>query len=180
MRRRLLGVAVVTLATACASHATPTTPPMPISPPAPPAAPPPAGGRPADVIRLGPSAMRYTTHQVVHIDQEYPTGRQQVTYGLRPLSVTITACRLGWLSHDGQHRFNRPRLRDDGTDECRSSRREGLSFVGRLTRRATRNPTPPDSVAAQAVSPIVGSRNFFPGCPRPESRSAQRGPTRSL
>lgn len=170
MRRRLLVAAVVTLATACASRTTPTTPPAPVSPPAPPPAPPPpVAGRPTDVIRLGPSAMRYTTHQLVHIDQELPTGRQQFTYGLKPFyRVTITgpADSVGYpmtVSIDSI-------VPDSGTTvpmnvDLRVAK--GLSFVGRLTPQGDfRNPTPSDSVAAQAVSPIVGSfRNFFPRLP---------------
>lgn len=169
MRLRLLGVAVVTIATACTSRTTPTTAATPVSPTAPPPAPPPASVRPTDVIRLGPSTLRYTTHQLVRIEQELPTGRQQVTYGLRPFyRVTIIgpADSVGYpmtVSIDSI-------VPDSGTTvpmnvDLRVAR--GLSFVGRLTPQGDfRNPTPSDSVAAQAVSPIVGSfRNFFPRLP---------------
>src|SRR5205823_3630536 len=70
MPRLLLALAV--LVTACASHnrpattATPATPP-PSAPPSPPAAPPRAS---SEVVRLGPSALHYVSHQVVHVDQK--------------------------------------------------------------------------------------------------------------
>ncbi len=113
--------------------------------------------------------MRYSMHQVVNIDQELPTGRQQVTYGLKAFfRVTITGPTdsVGYpmtVSIDSI-------IPDSGTTVPMNvdlGVARGLSFVGRLTPQGDyRNPTPSDSVAAQAVSPIVGSfRNFFPRLP---------------
>ena len=113
--------------------------------------------------------MRYTTHQVVRIDEELPTGRRQDTYGLKPFyRVTIIgpADSVGYpmtVSIDSI-------VPDSGTTvpmnvDLRVAK--GLVFVGRLTPQGDfRNPTPSDSVVAQAVSRIVGSfRNFFPRLP---------------
>src|SRR2546422_5395775 len=93
MPRLLFALAL--LATACASHSRPATPapgtpptaPPPPPPPAPPAAPPRAS---SEVVRLGPSALRYVSHQVVHIDQEFQGMRQPSDFGLRSFfRVTI-------------------------------------------------------------------------------------------
>ena len=173
--RPLLVVAVVTLAMACASRRTPTKTPTPVNPagppplPPPPPAPPPATGRATDAIRLGPSTMRYAMHQVVNIEQELPTGRQQVMYGLQAFfRVTINgpADSVGYpmtVSIDSI-------IPDSGTTVPMNvdlGVAKGLAFVGRLTPKGDfRNPTPSDSTAADAVSPIVGSfRNFFPRLP---------------
>jgi len=113
--------------------------------------------------------MRYAMHQVVNIEQELPTGRQQVTYGLQAFfRVTINgpADSVGYpmtISIDSI-------IPDSGTTVPMNvdlGVARGLAFVGRLTPQGDfRNPVPSDSNAAQAVSPIVGSfRNFFPRLP---------------
>src|SRR5688572_9955200 len=78
----------------CGPRTPPAQPPAPDvppggppAPPAPPAAPP-RGGQ--EVIRLGPSAMRYVAHQVIHIEQEIQGTRQPLDVGLQIFfAVTI-------------------------------------------------------------------------------------------
>ena len=42
------------------------------------------------MVRLGPSALRYVSHQLVHIDQEFQGMRQPSDFGLRSFfRVTI-------------------------------------------------------------------------------------------
>jgi hypothetical protein len=109
-------------------------------------------------------------HQVVQIEQDLPTtGRQQLSYGSSAFfRVTITgpADSVGYpmtVSIDSL-------VADSGTTLPMAvdlGVAKGLTFLGRLTPRGDfRNPTPSDSVAAQSVSPFVGSfRNFLPRLP---------------
>ncbi|HET9386272.1 MAG TPA: hypothetical protein VFO67_14080 [Gemmatimonadales bacterium] len=165
--RRFALVAASTLAMACASHTTPSnpTPSNPAAPPPPAPPPPPA----TQTVRLGPSALRYVMHQVIHIEQELPTGPQVLDYGLRVFfAVTISgpADSSGYpttITIDSV-------APDSGTTipmGVNLSVAKGLSFRGRLSPRGDfRDPVPSDSAAALAVSPIVGSfRNFFPRLP---------------
>src|SRR5262245_47942190 len=171
--RRLVLVAASAVAVACASRTTPSnptptnpnaSPPPPPAPPAPPA--PPPSSQP---VRLGPSALKYLMHQVVHIEQEFQGLRQPIDYGLRIyFQVTISgpADSVGYpttISIDSI-------ASDSGMAVpmgINVGSAKGLSFRGRLTPRGeVRNQVPSDSAAAQALSPIVGSfRNFFPRLP---------------
>jgi hypothetical protein len=161
--RRLALVAASTIAMACASHTTPSNP-TPTNPPAPPPPPPPPPA--TQTVRLGPSALRYVMHQVIHVDQQLPTGTQVLDYGLRIFfAVTISgpADSSGYpttITIDSV-------APDSGTSipmGINLGSAKALSFRGRLSPRGEfRDPVPSDSVAAQMVSPIVGSfRNFFP------------------
>ena len=149
--RRLLFVAAGVIALSCTPKNPPSTPTPVIPPPAPPGAPPPA---PAQGVRLGPSALRYVMHQVIHIDQEFQGMRQPLDFGLRIyFAVTIDSI-----------------APDSGTSApmgINLGAAKGLSFVGRLAPSGEfRNQAASDSVAAQSLSPIVGSfKNFFPRLP---------------
>ena len=165
MRRILLALAG-TIAMACASRTTPPSTPTPANPPAPPAPPPPPTSQ---TVRLGPSALRYLMHQVVHIEQEFQGMRQPLDFGLRIyFAVTIAgpADSTGYpttITIDSV-------APDSGTTVpmgINLGAAKALSFRGRLTPRGEfRNAVPSDSVAAQSLSPIVGSfRNFFPRLP---------------
>jgi len=164
--RRLALVAASTIAMACASHTTPSNP-TPTNPAAPPPPPPPPPA--TQTVRLGPSALRYLMHQVVHIEQEFQGMRQPLDFGLRVyFAVTISgpADSVGYpttITIDSL-------APDSGTTVpmgINLGAAKGLSYRGRLSPRGElRNPVPSDSAAAQAVSPIVGSfRNFFPRVP---------------
>jgi hypothetical protein len=164
MRRFVLAAAGM-LAMACAPQPTPSSP-TPAQPPAPPAPPPPPA---TQTVRLGPSALRYVMRQVVHVDQQLPTGQQVLDYGLRIFfAVTISgpADSSGYpttITIDSV-------APDSGTTiplGINLGAAKGLSFRGRLSPRGEfRDPVPSDSIAAQSLSPIVGSfRNFFPRLP---------------
>jgi len=118
------------------------------------------------MVRLGPSAQRYVMHTVVHIDQEFQGMRQPLDFGLRAFfAVTITgpADSVGYPTTITIDSI----VPDSGTTApmgINLGAAKALSFVGRLTPRGEfRNQIASDSVAAQSLSPIVGSfKNFFP------------------
>lgn len=164
--RRLALVAASTIAMACASNPTPSNP-TPTNPAAPPPAPPPPPA--TQTVRLGPSALRYVMHQIIHVDQQLPTGPQVLDYGLRIFfAVTISgpADSSGYpttITIDSV-------APDSGTTVpmgINLGAAKALSYRGRLSPRGEfRDPVPSDSVASQTVSPIVGAfRNFFPRLP---------------
>jgi len=166
--RRALVTAAMLAALACAPKTPPPPTPVPGNPPAapPPPAPPPAQPQ---GVRLGPSALRYVMHQVIHIDQEFQGMRQPLDYGLRVFfAVTISgpADSIGYPTTITVDSI----APDSGTTVpmgINLSAAKALSFVGRLTPRGEfRNHAASDSIAALALSPIVGSfRNFFPRLP---------------
>jgi hypothetical protein len=166
--RRVVLVAAGLLAIACGPKNPPPSAPTPVAPAPPLAAPPPA---PAQTLRLGPSALRYVMYQVIHIDQEFQGMRQPLDFGLRLyFAVTITgpADSAGYPTTVTIDSITP----DSGTTapmgiNLRAAK--GLSFAGRLAPTGEfRNQTASDSVAAQALSPIVGSfKNFFPRLPKP-------------
>ena len=166
MRRVLLVAAAIT-ALSCAPKSPPSTP----TPANPPAAPPPPPPPPAvqQGLRLGPSALRYVMHTVIHIDQEFQGMRQPLDFGLRAFfAVTITgpADSSGYPTTITIDSI----VPDSGTTPpmgINLGAAKALSFVGRLTPKgAFRNQSVSDSVAAQALSPVVGSfKNFFPRIP---------------
>ncbi len=167
MSRLLLAVAILTAA--CAGHTTPPPPtPTPVNPPLPLPPPPPARGN-SDVIRLGPSALRYVMHQVIHIDQEFQGMRQPLDFGLRAFfAVTITgpADTSGYPTTITIDSI----VADSGTTApmgINLGAAKALSFVGRLTPKGEfRHQTASDSLIAQSLSPVVGSfKNFFPRLP---------------
>ena len=164
--RRLALAAASTLAMACASHSTPSNP-TPANPAAPPPAPPPS---PTQAVRLGPSALRYLMAQAIHVEQELPTGPQNLDYGLRVFfAVTINgpADSAGYPTSVTIDSI----VADSGTSlppmGITLSAAKGLTFIGRLHPTGEfRSTTVSDSVAALALSPIVGSfKNFFPHLP---------------
>jgi len=118
------------------------------------------------MVRLGPSAQRYVMHTVVHIDQEFQGMHQPLDFGLRAFfAVTITgpADSVGYPTTITIDSI----VPDSGTTApmgINLGAAKALSFVGRVTRRGEfRNQIASDSVAAQSLSPIVGSfKNFFP------------------
>lgn len=165
MRRSVL-VGAGLLAIACA----PKTPPSTTAPATPPPAPAPAPPPPLpQSVRLGPSALRYLMHQSIHVDQQLPDRQQLLDYGLRIFfSVTITgpADTLGYPTTITIDSITP----DSGTTAppgINLGVAKGLSFAGRLTPTGEfGNPIASDSVAALALSPVVGSfKSFFPRLP---------------
>jgi len=120
-------------------------------------------------LRLGPSAQRYVMRTVIHIDQEFQGMRQPLDFGLRAFfGVTITgpADSLGYPTTITIDSI----VPDSGTTPpmgINLAAAKALSFMGRLTPKGEfRSQSVSDSVAAQALSPIVGSfKNFFPRIP---------------
>ncbi|MEX2157183.1 MAG: hypothetical protein WD773_10125 [Gemmatimonadales bacterium] len=168
--RLSVAAAILVAGIACASRSRPASPPGPAVPPPPPAPPGPPAPRPAaEVIRLGPSALRYVAHQVIHIEQEFQGMRQPLDFGLRIFfGVTITgpADSVGYVTTVTIDSV----VPDSGTTApmgINLAAAKGLSFTGRLTPTAEfRNPVASDTLSAQALGPIVGSfKNFFPRLP---------------
>src|SRR6266705_3136584 len=175
--RRVLFVAAALSALSCGpkhSPANPTpanpapAPPPPLPVPLPPPPPPPPG-RADGAVRLGPSALRYVMHQVIHIDQEFQGMRQPLDFGLRAFfAVTITgpADTGGYPTTITIDSI----VVDSGTTApmgINLGAAKALSFVGRLTPKGEfRNQRTSDSTAAQSLAPVVGSfKNFFPRFP---------------
>ncbi len=168
MRRAIVTAALVA-ALACAPKNPPSTIPVPGNPlAAPPPPPAPAPAAPQG-LRLGPSALRYLMHQAIHIEQEFQGMRQPLDYGLRIFfAVTISgpADSAGYPTTITVDSI----APDSGTAApmgINLGAAKALSFAGRLTPRGEfRRQVPSDSIAAQSLSPIVGSfRNFFPRLP---------------
>lgn len=168
--RLSLAAAILVAGIACASRSRPSSPPDPAVPPPAPAPPGPPAPRPAaEVIRLGPSALRYVAHQVIHIEQEFQGMRQPLDFGLRIFfGVTITgpADSVGYVTTVTIDSV----VPDSGTTApmgINLAAAKGLSFTGRLTPTGEfRNPVASDTLSAQALGPIVGSfKNFFPRLP---------------
>ena len=157
----------------CGSRPPAVQPPAPVVPGAPPAAPPappvapPRSGQ--ELIRIGPSAMRYVAHQVIHIEQEFQGMRQPLDVGLQIFfAVTIAgpADSSGYATTVTIDSI----APDSGTTApmgINLSLAKGLSFTGRLGPTGEfRNPVASDTVLAQTLAPVVGSfRNFFPRIP---------------
>src|ERR1043166_934717 len=160
-----IGLTAVTLAAvACGSHAKPSTTPTPATQPpvGQPAVQPPVYRGNDGSIRLGPSALRYVMHSVVHIDQEFQGMHQPLDFGLRAyFAVTITgpADSVGYpttITIDSV-------AADSGTTVpmgINLGNAKGLSFVGRLTPKGDfRNQSPSDSAAAQSHAAAWDDRN---------------------
>jgi len=164
--RRVLVAATVVAAIACAPKTPPATTTPVSPPPAPPSVPPPA---PSQSLRLGPSALHYVMHQVIHIEQEFQGMRQPLDFGLHVFfAATITgpADSIGYPTTITIDSI----IADSGTTVpmgINLAAAKALSFAGRLSATgAFRNPVPSDSAAAQSLAPVVGSfRNFFPRLP---------------
>ena len=174
MFRFSLTAALLAGSISCGSRTPPAQPPAPVVPPGAPPAPPPAppaapprGGQ--EVIRLGPSAMRYVAHQVIHIEQEFQGMRQPLDVGLQIyFAVTIAgpADSTGYATTVTIDSI----APDSGTTApmgINLSVAKGLSFTGRLGPTGEfRNPVASDTVLAQTLAPVVGSfKNFFPRIP---------------
>src|SRR6267143_2159862 len=169
MRRVLLMAAAVT-ALSCTPK-TPVSAPTPANPPGAPPPPPAPAPPPAaqQGLRLGPSAQRYVMHTVIHIDQEFQGMHQPLDFGLRAFfAVTITgpADTSGYPTTITIDSI----LPDSGTTPpmgINLATAKSLSFLGRLTPKGEfHSRSVSDSVAAQALAPVVGSfKNFFPRIP---------------
>lgn len=168
MLRLSCAAATLLAATACASGARPE----PVPPPAPgtPATPPPPpAARPGEVVRFGPSALRYLVHQQIHVEQEFQGQKSTVERGISGyVSVTIVgpADSVGYsatLTMDSV-------VPDSGTalpPTMNLGALRGLALRGRLAPTGEfRDAVPSDSALARTFAQLIGSfQNFFPRIP---------------
>lgn len=168
--RPLLAVASLAAVAACPSGpSTPLPAPAPAAPSPPPGQPAPPTATGGEIVRLGPSALRYVAHQRIHIEQEFQGMSQPLDFGFRIfVAVTITgpADTVGYATTFSIDSV----VADSGTTApmgVNLGAAKGLAYAGRLTPAGEfRHPVPSDSAAAQALSPVVGAfRNFFPRLP---------------
>ena len=169
MARRLLVVGSV-LAAACASGGTgaggpsTTRPTVSASPAAQPAK------RPAvEVIRLGPSALRYVVHQRVHVEQDFAGLPPTLDLGFRIFCGATIAGPADSAGYPTTFSVDSI-LPDSGVTlppTINLTAAKGLVFRGRLAPTGEfRNAVPSDSAVAQSLGQLLGRfRNFYPRLP---------------
>lgn len=175
MQLRVLLAAAIGTLTACGPKSgtvaapgavTPTTTPGPVVPPAV-TAPITRGG--GDVVRLGPSALRYLVHQSFHVEQTFQGQTQTID---RAIKVFLAATIVGPADSAGYPVTVTVDsiVPDSGsvippTVNLASAR--GLRYTGHLKPTGEfRQTATSDSVVAQAFVQVIGSlRNFFPRLP---------------
>jgi hypothetical protein len=173
--RPLCAAATLAAVMGCAhgSHPAPgaTEPAAAATPyPALPSLPPSPAPRPTDVVRLGPSALRYVLHQQVHAEQEFQGQTQTINRAVSLfVSTTITgpADSVGYpltLAIDSM-------VPDSGTampPMVNLAAARGLRYTGRLAPSGEfRGVVPSDSARAQAFAQLAGGfvRTFYPRLP---------------
>lgn len=147
----------------------------PAGTPAPAPAPPPvttapiARGTGTDLVRLGPSALRYTVHQLIHVEQQFQGQTQTIDRGIRLFVTSIIAGPADSLGYPASLTLDSV-VPDSGsvippTINLASAR--GLRYTGHLTPSGEfRQTSTSDSTIAQAFAQIVGGfRNFYPRMP---------------
>ena len=171
MHLRLLNTAATICAvTACTAHTGAAPTPTPTPAPVPPAAAPPPVTRAADVVRLGPSALRYLVHQQIHVEQQFQGQTQVIDRGFRLFvasTITGPADSAGYpvtFTLDSIVPDSGPAI--PLTLNLASAR--GLRYTGRLTPAGEfRQMATSDSALAQTFTQIVGGfRTFYPRLPR--------------
>lgn len=156
---------------ACAPRTPAAPPPGVVTLPAPippaPTAPVTRGG--GDVVRLGPSALRYVVRQLIHIEQQFQGQTQVIDRGLRLFLSTTIAGPADSAGYPVTFTLDSI-VPDSGsavppTVNLASAR--GLRYSGRLTPTGEfRQTATSDSTLAQTFAQAVGSfRNFFPRIP---------------
>lgn len=162
--------ATLVVVSACGPRTTTPTPapatPV-VAPPPSPVSAPPRGG--TDVIRLGPSALRYVVHQQFHIEQQFQGQTQTIDRGIRLfISATIfgPADSVGYPVTFAVDSI----VPDSGsivppTLNLASAR--GLRYMGHLTTAGEfRQTGTSDATLAQTFTQLVGGfRNFYPRIP---------------
>lgn len=170
--RYLAAAATICAVTACAPKPG-TVAPAPAGA-APTLVPPPAVTAPitrggGDVVRLGPSALRYVVHQKIHVEQQFQGQTQTIDRGVR---LFISATIVGPADSAGYPlTFTLDSIVPDSgsaippTLNLASAR--GLKYIGRLTPSGEfRQTSSSDSTLAQTFAQIVGAfRNFYPRIP---------------
>jgi len=167
--RFLLSAATICTVTACAPR-TAAPPPGVVTLPAPiPPVPTPPVPR-GDVVRLGPSALRYVVRQQIHVEQQFQGQTQTIDRGIR---VFLAATIVGPADSAGYPlTFTVDSIVPDSgsvippTMNLASAR--GLRYTGHLTPTGEfKQKSTSDSIVAQAFAQILGTfRNFYPRMPR--------------
>lgn len=122
-----------------------------------------------DVVRLGPSALRYVVRHQIHIEQQYPGQTQVADRGLR---VFLSATIVGPADSAGYPiTFTIDSIvADSGTAfpaTLSLTSAKGLRYLGHLTPTGEfRQTGASDSTTAQVFTQIIGAfRNFYPRIP---------------
>jgi len=170
LRFLLSALSIATLA-ACAPRTPAAPPPGVVTLPAPiPPAPTAPVTRPGvDVVRLGPSALRYVVHQLIHVEQQFQGQTQTIDRGIR---LFISATIAGPADSAGYPvTFTLDSIVPDSGSVIPPSvnlaSARGLRYNGRLTATGEfRQTATSDSTLAQTFAQIVGAfRNFYPRMP---------------
>jgi len=165
--RFLLAAATICSASGCAPRTAVAPPGGVVTLPAP--IPPAPVTRGSDVLRLGPSALRYVVRHQIHVEQQYPGQTQTADRGLRAfLSATIVgpADSAGYpvtFTIDSI-------IPDSGTaipPAVNLASARGLRYIGHLTPTGEFKQTATsDSTLAQVFTQFIGAfRNFYPRMP---------------
>ena len=168
MHHRLLFVTTICVVTACGppSAAAPAPAPAPVAAPAV-TAPVTRGG--GDVVRLGPSALRYVVHQQIHVEQQFQGQTQTIDRGIQ---LFVSSTISGPADSAGYPvTFTLDSIVPDSgsvippTFNLATAR--GLRYTGRLTPVGEfRQTSSSDSTLAQTFAQIVGAfKNFYPRVP---------------
>ena len=167
----LFTAATICSVSACAPRTPAAAPPGVVTLPAPipvaPTAPLPRSG--GDVVRLGPSALRYAVHHQIHVEQQFPGQTQTVDRGLR---VFLSATIVGPADTAGYPvTFTVDSIvPDSGTATppgLNLASARGLRYIGHLTPAGEfKQTSTSDSTMAQAFTQFIGAfRNFYPRMP---------------
>jgi len=171
--RFFLAAATICSASGCAPRTPAAPPPAPgvVTVPAPiplaPTAPVMRVG--GDVVRLGPSALRYVLRHQIHVEQQFPGQTQTVDRGLR---VFLSATIVGPADSAGYPlTFTVDSIvPDSGTaipPGVNLASARGLRYIGRLTPTGEfKQTSASDSTLAQVFTQFIGTfRNFYPRMP---------------
>ena len=170
MHLRLSAAATLLAVTACTHTGAPATGggPAALPAPAPVGATPPAP-RPADLVRFGPSALRYVVHQQIHVEQEFQGQTQTIDRGIRTFLAATIAGPADSVGYPVTFMIDSI-VPDSGSvipPTVNLAAARGLTYAGRLTPAGEfRQGATSDSTLAQTFAQLVGAfRNFYPRIP---------------
>jgi hypothetical protein len=161
--------ATICAVTACATAPAPGvgTTPAPAPTPAPTVTAPVT--RASDVVRLGPSALRYVVHQQIHVEQQFQGQTQTIDRGIRLFVAATIAGPADSAGYPVTFTIDSI-VPDSGSvipPMVNIAAARGLTYAGRLTPAGEfRQVAASDSTLAQTIAQIVGAfRNFYPRLP---------------
>ena len=165
--RPLSATATLVAVTACThSGAAPVTGGGPTVLPAP--VPPPTTPAP-ELVRLGPSALRYVVHQQIHVEQQFQGQTQTIDRGIRTFLAATIAGPADSVGYPVTFTIDSI-VPDSGSvlpPTVNLAAARGLTYGGHLTPAGEfRQGASSDSPLAQTFAQVVGSfRNFYPRLP---------------